>query len=447
MRFRRAGPRPTGRGHIWEEELLIGAVADDITGATDLCLMLSREGMRTIQVIGVPTDDVAFSDADAVVVALKSRTIPAAEAVEMSCTSARALLAAGAEQLIFKYCSTFDSTDAGNIGPVAEALQDLTGAPVTIACPSFPAAGRTVYKGHLFVGDRLLSESPLKDHPLTPMRDPDLVRVLQRQCSRPVGLVQAETIAKGPDAVKAAFAEQYAAGKRILIVDTLSDADLRTIGKACAGMKLVTGGSGVAMGLPENFRQTRGFVPPPREARMAAPAGRAAILAGSCSAATRGQIEAAKAAGLPALRLDIAAVAEGRQTAADLAQWAINTPADRPPLIYSSAGPDELAEIQTRMGRHESGALVERTLADVARRLAGAGFSRFLVAGGETSGAIVEALGVKVLLIGPEIDPGVPWTRSISGPDLALALKSGNFGATDFFLKAWELLEAETEDA
>lgn len=427
--------------------MLIGAVADDITGATDLCLMLSREGMRTIQVIGVPGDDIEFSGADAVVVALKSRTIPATEAVEMSLASARVLLAAGAEQLIFKYCSTFDSTDAGNIGPVAEALQDLTGTPLTIACPSFPAAGRTVYKGHLFVGDRLLSESPLKDHPLTPMRDPDLVRVLQRQCCRPVGLVQADIISRGPEALKAAFAEQYAAGKRILIVDTLTDADLRVIGKACAGMRLVTGGSGVAMGLPENFRQTKGFTPPVKMARMAAPSGRAAILAGSCSAATRGQIEVAEAAGLPVLQLDIAAVAGGRQTAADLADWAIQSAGDRPPLIYSSAGPDELAKIQSLMGRHESGALVERTLAEVALRLLKAGFSRFLIAGGETSGAIVEALGVKVLLIGPEIDPGVPWTRSISGPDLALALKSGNFGARDFFLKAWDLLEMETENA
>jgi uncharacterized protein YgbK (DUF1537 family) len=426
--------------------VLIGAVADDITGATDLCLMLSREGMRTIQVIGVPGDDIEFSGADAVVVALKSRTIPATEAVEMSLASARVLLAAGAEQLIFKYCSTFDSTDAGNIGPVAEALQDLTGTPLTIACPSFPAAGRTVYKGHLFVGDRLLSESPLKDHPLTPMRDPDLVRVLQRQCSRPVGLVQADIISRGPEALKAGFAEQYAAGKRILIVDTLTDADLRVIGKACAGMRLVTGGSGVAMGLPENFRQTKGFTPPAKMARMAAPSGRAAILAGSCSAATRGQIEVAEAAGLPVLQLDIAAVAGGRQTAADLADWAIQSAAIGP-LIYSSAGPDELAKIQSLMGRHESGALVERTLAEVALRLLKAGFSRFLIAGGETSGAIVEALGVKVLLIGPEIDPGVPWTRSISGPDLALALKSGNFGARDFFLKAWDLLEMETENA
>lgn len=427
--------------------MLIGAVADDITGATDLCLMLSREGMRTIQVIGVPGDDMEFSGADAVVVALKSRTIPASEAVDMSLASARVLLAAGAEQLIFKYCSTFDSTDAGNIGPVAEALQDLTGTPVTIACPSFPAAGRTVYKGHLFVGDRLLSESPLKDHPLTPMRDPDLVRVLQRQCGRPVGLVQADIISRGPEALKAAFAEQYAAGKRILIVDALTDADLRVIGKACAGMRLVTGGSGVAMGLPENFRRTKGFIPPAKTTRMASPAGRAAVLAGSCSAATRGQIEVAEAAGVPVLRLDIAAVAVGRQTPADLADWAIHSAGDHPPLIYSSAGPDELAKIQSLMGRHESGALVERTLAEVALRLRNAGFSRFLIAGGETSGAIVEALGVKVLLIGPEIDPGVPWTRSISGPDLALALKSGNFGAKDFFLKAWDLLEMETEDA
>jgi uncharacterized protein YgbK (DUF1537 family) len=430
-----------------EQNMLIGAVADDITGATDLSLMLSREGMCTIQVIGVPGTDIDLSGADAVVIALKSRTIPASEAVEMAIVSAKALMSAGAEQILFKYCSTFDSTDDGNIGPVADALLELTDTQVTIACPSFPAAGRTVYKGHLFVGDRLLSESPLKDHPLTPMHDSDLVRVLQRQTKYSVGLIQSAIIADGSEAIRHAIRRHHAEGRRILIVDTLRDDDLRAIGQACEGMKLVTGGSGIAMGLAQNFKRAGKFTPQSPLMQMIATPGRSAVLAGSCSAATRAQIEAARAAELPALQLDALLLAEGIQTPEQIAAWAINQTGYGPPIIYSSATPEELAQIQARIGKHKSGTLVERALADIAQRLRHAGFTRFVVAGGETSGAVVAELGVRALLIGPEIDPGVPWTRSFAGPDLTLALKSGNFGSEDFFIKAWTMLETETADA
>lgn len=426
--------------------MLIGAVADDITGATDLSLMLAREGLRTVQIIGVPTQG-KLPDADAIVIALKSRSIPAAQAVEMSVASANLLRAGGAEQLLFKYCSTFDSTDEGNIGPVTEALLALAGGGLTIACPSFPAAGRTTYRGHLFVGDALLSDSPLKDHPLNPMHDANLVRVLGRQTALPVGLVTIDTISQGEATVRQAFAAQAAAGKRIVVVDTLQDADLRTIGAACSDMPLVTGGSGIALGLAANFVRAGKVAPRPAQARMAAPKGRSVVLAGSCSVATRGQISAAKAAGLPTLGLDVDALLSGQQSAASLADWAMAQPQDSIPLIYSSADPATLQSIQARLGQHASGTLVETTLAEVARLLQCAGFSRYLIAGGETSGAVVAALGVTTLEIGPEIAPGVPWTRSISGPDLVLALKSGNFGAEDFFLKAWTLLETEPADA
>ncbi|MDG4892456.1 four-carbon acid sugar kinase family protein [Mesorhizobium sp. WSM4976] len=423
--------------------MLIGAVADDITGATDLCLMLSREGLRTVQVMGVPSPGAVLPDADAVVIALKSRSIPADDAVAMSVSAVRALQGQGARQILFKYCSTFDSTDDGNIGPVAEALMEEMGVELTIACPSFPAAGRTTYQGHLFVGSQLLSDSPMKDHPLNPMHDSNLVRVLSRQTALSVGLVNIGTIRQGADAVRAAFTRQHAAGKRILIVDTLADADLRTIGAACADMKLVTGGSGIALGLAANFVQAGKVSPRPATTRMPAPAGRAVILAGSCSAATRDQIAAAQAAGLPTLPLNIAALADGCQTAAQVAEWAIRQQKTTTPVIYSSTTPEALQAIQRCMGQHESGALVEESLARVAALLRDAGFSRFLIAGGETSGAVVAALGVTMLEIGPEIDPGVPWTRSIGSPSLALALKSGNFGAPDFFLKAWGLLEVD----
>ncbi len=425
--------------------MLIGAIADDITGATDLCLTLAREGLRTVQIMGLP-GPLGLPDADAIVIALKSRSVPAAQAVEMSVAAANLLRAGGAEQLLFKYCSTFDSTNAGNIGPVTEALLALTGSDLTIACPSFPAAGRTTYRGHLFVGDALLSDSPLKDHPLNPMHDANLVRVLTRQTALPVGLVTIDTIAQGEAAVRQAFAVQHAAGKRILIVDTLQDADLRIIGAACSDMPLVTGGSGIALGLAANFVRAGRVASHPARARMAAPTGRAVVLAGSCSVATRGQIAAAQAAGLPTQALDLDTLLSGQQTAASLADWAIIQPQDSVPVIYSSADPAALQTIHARLGQHASGALVEATLAEVARLLQAAGFSRYLIAGGETAGAVVAALGVTTLEIGPEIAPGVPWTRSISGPDLVLALKSGNFGSDDFFLKAWTLLETEPAD-
>ncbi len=420
--------------------MLLGAVADDLTGATDLALTISREGMRTVQVIGSLPESGGFGDADAVVVALKSRTIPKTDAVRLSLAAAQALRAAGAEQLFFKYCSTFDSTDEGNIGPVAEALMDFAGSDLTIACPAFPAAGRSIYKGYLFVGDLPLSESPMKDHPLTPMRDANLRRVLQRQARGKVGLVALDVVDKGASAIREAFAKARAAGERLLIVDAVRDENLRAIGAACAGMALVTGGSGVAMGLPDNFREAGklGLRAPPMT--LAAPPGRAAILAGSCSAATRGQIQTAIEAGAPAFQLDPFAIASGAVTPQTAADWAVAAPGPYAPLVYSSADPDVVREVQARLGVAHAGEIVENFLADVGRRLLARGFTRFLVAGGETSGAVVAALGVSALHIGPEIDPGVPWTRSIGAPDVALALKSGNFGSADFFLKAWSKL-------
>jgi uncharacterized protein YgbK (DUF1537 family) len=420
--------------------MLLGAVADDLTGATDLALMISRQGMKTVQAIGALPQGADFGDADAVVVALKSRTIPAADAVKMSLAAASALRAAGAEQLFFKYCSTFDSTDEGNIGPVAEALLDWLGADFTVACPAFPAAGRSIYQGYLFVGDVLLSESPMKDHPLTPMRDANLVRVLQRQVRGKVGLIPFAIVDRGVAAIRDGFERAKAAGERFVIVDAIRDDHLRAIGAACAGMPLVTGGSGVAMGLPDNFRAAKKLATSSLPATLTAPPGKSVILAGSCSAATRGQVQTAIDAGLPALHLDPLEIASGVTTARGVADWVGAAGGAHPPLVYSSADPAAVRAVQERLGAAQAGELVEKLLGDVSRLLLASGYSRFLIAGGETSGAVVAALGVSALRIGPEIDPGVPWTRSSGEPDVALALKSGNFGAPDFFLKAWSCL-------
>jgi len=420
--------------------MILGVVADDLTGATDVALMLSRHGMKTVQTIGAPSREGDLGDAEAVVAALKSRTIPAAEAIALSIAAASALRSAGAEQLMFKYCSTFDSTDQGNIGPVAEALLDLIGSDLTIACPAFPANGRSVYQGHLFVGDTLLSDSPMKDHPLTPMRDANLVRVLQRQVEAKVGLIPFATVERGVAAVRAALEKARSEGERMMIVDAISDEHLRVIGAACADMPLITGGSGIAMGLPDNFRAAGKLAARRPVTTLAAPPGKSAILAGSCSSATRRQIEVAIAAGTPALQLDALAIAAGAVTADEVGAWVIANAAARPALVYSSADPSVVGDVQARLGAERAGALVETLFADVGRLLLANGFTRFVVAGGETSGAVVGALGVTALEIGPEIDPGVPWTLGIGTPRVALALKSGNFGAPDFFLKAWAKL-------
>lgn len=420
--------------------MLLGCIADDLTGATDLALMLTRAGMKTVQVMQVPDKSADLSSYDAVVVALKTRTCPVGEAVSLSLAAADALLAGGAKQLFFKYCSTFDSTDEGNIGPVAEALLNHLGARQAIVCPAFPTNKRTVYQGNLFVGDVPLAESPMKDHPLTPMRDSNLVRVLQRQTKLKVGLVPFATVDAGADAIKAAMAAADQRDERFIVLDAITDRHLVDMGTAAAGMKLITGGSGVALGLPANFVRAGMMKAADAPITMRAPKGRALILAGSCSVATRGQVRAAIDAGLPALRLDPLALASGEMTAARIMAWVKDQPADRTPLVYSSADPDAVTAAQSRLGRDKAGAIVEEALATAAIGLADDGFTRLIVAGGETSGAVVNGLGVTALEIGPEIDPGVPWTRAIGGRDMVLALKSGNFGAPDFFLKAWEKL-------
>ena len=418
--------------------VLLGAIADDFTGATDLCNTLVRRGMRSVQLIDVPPEGAPVPDAEAVVIALKSRTIPAADAVAMSLRALDWLKAAGARQILFKYCSTFDSTALGNIGPVGEALLDALKSDFTLYCPAFPEAGRTIFKGYLFVGDVLLSESGMKDHPLTPMRDPSLVRVLQAQSRGKVGLVQHATVAQGPEAIAAAFAKLRAEGCRHTVVDAIADRDLEAIGEAAADFSLITGGSGIALGLPENFRR-QGVLAPGEAASLPRVDGPAAVISGSCSTATQGQVAHMKERA-PVFAIDPIAVADGKPVAAEALAWA-KPLLGRPILVSATAAPDQVAAVQQRLGRERAGALVEETLAAIAKGLVDAGVRRLVVAGGETAGAVVHALGVTGLRIGGQIDPGVPWTVSLGDRPLALALKSGNFGAPDFFLRAFDVLE------
>jgi len=405
--------------------LLLGSIADDFTGATDLANTLVRQGMRTVQLIDVPDAATALPDADAIVVALKSRTIPAADAVKQSLAALAWLRRAGARQILFKYCSTFDSTDAGNIGPVADALLDaLAGAPggdLTVFCPAFPENGRTIYKGYLFVGDVLLSESGMRDHPLTPMRDPSLVRVLQRQTTHKVGLVPYATVAKGADAIRAAFAALRRDGFRHAVIDAVGDGDLLALGAAIADLALITGGSGIALGLPENFRRAGLLAPSDAAGTLPVVHGPEAVIAGSCSTATLAQVAAMRAR-RPVFDIDPLALAEGADAVGAALDFAARELASGPILISASAPPEQVRQVQDRLGRERAGTLVETALAAIARGLVERGVRRLVVAGGETSGAVVKALGITGLRIGPQIDPGVPWTASLGDKPLLLAL-------------------------
>jgi 3-dehydrotetronate 4-kinase len=419
--------------------VVLGSIADDFTGATDLANTLVREGMRTVQLIGVPAGE-APADVDAVVVALKSRTIPAADAVAQSLAALAFLRRAGARQILFKYCSTFDSTDRGNIGPVADALLGALDAPFTIFCPAFPENGRTIYHGYLFVGDVLLSESSMRDHPLTPMRDANLVRVLGRQTPHKVGLVPLDAVLRGSNAVRAEFARLRGEGCRHAVVDTVRDADLRTIDAAAADFLLITGGSGIALGLPENFRRAGLIERAQRADLLPSVDGDTAVISGSCSAATLAQVAAMRATH-PVFDVDPIALAAGEPVAARALEWAGARLGGTPVLITASAPPDQVRAVQERLGRERAGSLIEAALAAIARGLVGRGVRRLVIAGGETSGAVVQALGITGLRIGPQIDPGVPWTVSLGEPTIALALKSGNFGREDFFVRAFTCLD------
>ena len=419
--------------------MILGCIADDFTGATDLANTLTRRGMHTVQTIGIPQGEAP--QADAVVVALKSRTIAAAEAVAQSIAACRWLKANGARQIFFKYCSTFDSTDEGNIGPVADALLDELGADFTIACPAFPETGRTIYLGHLFVGGDLLSDSSMRNHPLTPMRDSNLVRVLGKQTRHKVGLVPYRTVKQGAPAIAEAYAALKAQGIRHAIVDAVEDRDLENIGAASSALPLITGGSGVAIGLPASYRMAR--LIPKREGAeaLAKVGGPGVVLSGSCSAATLGQVERF-AAKHPAMAIDPQALAEEpEKTVAALLAWAMEKIKAGPALIYASAPPDTVAAVQARFGREKAGEMIEHAIAALATGLAAQGVRRFVIAGGETSGAVVSALHVEALEIGPQIAPGVPACLSYGSTRYALALKSGNFGGPDFFDEALEALQ------
>ena len=420
--------------------LLLGCIADDFTGATDLANNLVRAGMRVVQTIGVPHAPLS-AEVDAVVVALKSRTIAPQDAIEQSLQALQWLQEQGAQQIYFKYCSTFDSTAQGNIGPVTEALMQALQTDFTIATPAFPDNGRTVFKGYLFVGDLLLNESGMQHHPLTPMTDANLVRVMQAQCKSKVGLLSHKTIAQGAEAIQQEIANLQKQGVHVAVVDAVSNDDLMRLGPALKGMPLVTAGSGVAIGLPKNF----GLTPTPQASVLPKATGLQAVVSGSCSQATNRQVAHFKASGRPAFLIDPLHLKGSWQ---DLVQealaWAQGHLASGPVLVYSTATPESVQAVQSQMGVEAAGHQVEQALAAIARGLVQLGVHQLVVAGGETSGACVQALDIEQLQIGPQIDPGVPWCHAqTTMGGVHITLKSGNFGTDDFFTNAFSFLSQQ----
>jgi uncharacterized protein YgbK (DUF1537 family) len=416
---------------------VLGIIADDFTGATDIAGMLVKGGMRTIQTIGLPAQGTIPDDVDAVVVALKTRSIAAKDAIAQSLGALKALQAAGCERFFFKYCSTFDSTDQGNIGPVGDALLDALGGKQAIYCPAFPENGRRIFFGHLFVGELLLSDTHMRHHPLNPMTDSSLVRVLARQTKHKVGLVPLKQVQGGSVSLRAALDKLAADGVRHVVVDAVADTDLGIIGEAVGDDLLVTGGSGVALGLPAAYRR-RGLLAHKSGAdALPKVGGASAVLAGSCSAATLGQIATFKGAHLA---LDTDAICRGEPVGEKALAWAKDKLGNGAILISASDEPEAVKALQQKYGVEKSSHAIEATMATLAKGLVAAGVGRLVIAGGETSGAVVGALDVTALRIGPEIDPGVPWTASVGSKPLLLALKSGNFGALDFFTKAFAKL-------
>ena len=421
--------------------LALGCIADDYTGASDLANMLTRCGLRTVQTIGVPDDTLKLLDVDAVVVSLKSRSIEASKAVARSREADKWLRARGASHVLFKICSTFDSTDAGNIGPVMDALRADSGDVIVLVTPAFPGTGRTVYQGNLFVGSVPLNESPLKDHPLNPMQDSNLVRVLARQSGSKVGLVDLATVGKGPDAIRARLTELAKQGIGAAIIDSVFDPELETIGEVALGHRLSVGASGMGLGL------ARGLISSGRVKAASAVSGERAIggpvacLAGSCSQATLSQIAQAEKS-MPVLHLDPEKILGSGDEVERALGWAHGCLAKGPVLIASSSTPDQVAALQAKYGRDAAGHAIEQTMAAISEGLVASGVRRLVVAGGETSGAVVDRLGIPAFLVGPEIAAGVPVLRCVgwSKGDAVLALKSGNFGGPDFFNDAIRLM-------
>ncbi len=421
--------------------IALGCIADDFTGASDLAAILARSGHKVGLRIGVPSDDDDSTPAPFEVIALKCRTEPVDEALELTGRAADWLMSRGATQLYWKYCSTFDSTPVGNIGPVSEALMARLGAKQSIYCPAFPENGRSIYMGNLFVGAVPLDESPMRDHPLTPMRDANLMRLLQPQVQGKVGHIAWPDIAEGAARISDRLRELASNGVAHVVPDAISQADLTAISEAVQDFPLITGGSALALDLPR-LLAAKGSIEAGGQDIVAPSTGKGNIvLSGSCSAMTRAQV-AKYSATAASHRLDPLALADSDDALAVARQWLTAQDREAAKIIYATAEPADVACAQEKLGRERAGQVVEDALAILASDAFDLGIRRFVVAGGETSGAVTQALATDRLSVGREIAPGVPWCYAERKGDIfAITLKSGNFGTEDFFARALAMLD------
>ncbi len=423
------------------QRVFLGCIADDVTGATDLAINLVKGGMRVVQFLSTPSAaQLEGLNCDAVVVALKTRSVTADQAIRDSLAAVEVLKSCGCQRFYFKYCSTFDSTPEGNIGPVAAAIMQRLDAEKTIVCPAFPAAGRTVYLGHLFVNGKLLNESGMQNHPLNPMTDSDIVRFLGRQTALSVGRVETPHIAAGSDSTANAIDRAVSEGDQLLVTDTCCDTDLATIAEAVVDHVFITGGSGIARYLPDAWRREGLIAKTIHSPELRPIKGKTLIIAGSCSEVTQRQVAYMKDRSV-CVRVDVEALMQDFDALVDKFESVVPNVDDRPLMIYSTAEAHEIEPLHKKYGRTEVCRTVENFHGHVARRLVRAfGFGKIIVAGGETAGAVMRDLEVSRLQIGPEICTGVPWTFTSGKLDIAIALKSGNFGGEDFFESASTML-------
>ncbi|MGL4723412.1 MAG: 3-oxo-tetronate kinase [Scandinavium sp.] len=410
----------------------IGVIADDLTGATDIASFLVANGLPTVQMNGVPVED-APAACEAVVIGLKTRSCPAPDAIALSLSALSWLQEQGCRQIYFKYCSTFDSTAQGNIGPVTRALMTALDTPFTVFSPALPVNGRTVYQGYLFVMDQLLAESGMRHHPLNPMSDSYLPRLVEGQATGRCGVVSAQTLDQGAAATRAALQRLQDEGYSWAVLDALNERHLEIQGEALRDLTLVTGGSGLAIGLARQW--ARAGASADSAASGYPQPGRAVVLSGSCSEMTNRQVgHYAQLA--PAQAVEVALCLKDREAyASELAAWALAQTSELAPIIYATASAQALKEIQAQFGAARASEAVEALFASLAVKLAEGEFRRFIVAGGETAGVVCQQLGITGFHIGPTISPGVPWVKALNQP-VSLALKSGNFGDEAFFSRA-----------
>ena len=417
---------------------MIGAIADDFTGGTDVAVAFRRAGLRTVMLFSEPVADLELPDHDAVVIALKTRTIDSGDAVRQSLNAATWLRARGTTQLYFKYCSTFDSRPEGNIGPVVDALANLLDAPRVAFVPSSPEHRRTQYMGDLFVGAELLAESPMRYHPLTPMTDSFVPRLLEIQTQESVALIDHFEVRKGSDHLRTQLDAALSNGSRYIVIDAISETDLAQIGEACVDDTLVTGAAGLAGGLgAAHYARLSADVRLPLEDSAVDPIGSAAasaVLAGSCSSRTLEQV-AHMRQDHDSYRLDALAFPDSQVLADAALAWYETRTGYAAPLIYSSLPPAQLHEVQDALGIERASAILETAMGYIAQGLVARGVRRIVVAGGETSGAVVTALDIGSGVIGDEAAPGVPWIYTPGGDPIALLLKSGNFGDVTFLAR------------